>query len=74
MKKFVSENASMKRLFTLAVVLGAFVISPVAATSADENNTNNSNNPPTTAGGGGTQGGGDGSGNGFPGQSGPGNS
>lgn len=42
---------------------------------ADNNNTNNSNNPPTTAtGGSGGGGSADGSGNGHPGRSGPGNS
>lgn len=42
---------------------------------ADNNNSNNSNNPPTTAtGGSGGGGSADGSGNGHPGRSGPGNS
>jgi hypothetical protein len=42
---------------------------------ADNNNGNNSNNPPTTATGGkGGGGSADGSGNGHPGRSGPGNS
>ena len=62
----------MKKLGAIAVLIGAVIVAPLGAALADNNNANNANNAPTTSGGGNHGGGG--SGNGNPGQSGPGNS